>query len=60
MNKLTLKREQLSELTINDLTQVAAGQNAITAQGATCPVLRCLDPGFTDTSCNCCTASGSC
>ncbi len=57
--KLSLKRERLSELSINDLTNVV-GANAITGQGATCPLLRCIDPGFTDTSCECCTASGSC
>lgn len=57
--KLALKRERLTELTTADLTYVAGG-NAITVAGLTCPVTRCLDPGFTDTSCNCCTASGSC
>ena len=57
--RLTLKRERLTELTAADLTRVA-GADAITAVGFTCPVTRCLDPGITDTSCECCTASGSC
>lgn len=56
--RLTLKRERLSELTARDLTHVVGG-DAITANGFTCPLLRC-DLGITDTSCECCTASGSC
>jgi hypothetical protein len=56
---LRLKRETLVELTVHELTAVIGGQ-AQTANGLTCPVKRCLDPGLTDTSCNCCTASGSC
>lgn len=58
--KLNLKRERLTELTPDDLLTVNGAQQAITAVGTTCPLLRCLDPGFTDTSCNCCTASASC
>ncbi|MDQ1713427.1 MAG: hypothetical protein QOE45_2877 [Frankiaceae bacterium] len=56
---LRLKRETLAELTVDELTHVIGGQ-AITAQGLTCPVARCVDPGLTDTSCHCCTASASC
>ena len=56
--RLTLKRERLMELTARDLTSIVGG-NAITAVGFTCPLLRC-DLGITDTSCECCTASGSC
>ena len=57
-SRLTLKRERLQELTVRDLTVVVGG-DAITAVGFTCPLLRC-DLGITDTSCQCCTASGSC
>ena len=56
--RLTLKRERLMELTKDDLTNVVGG-HAITVQGFTCPIARC-DLGLTDTSCQCCTASGSC
>lgn len=58
--RLSLKRERLTELTAADLTNVAGGAYAVTVQGLTCPLKYCVDPGFTDTSCNCCTASGSC
>ena len=54
--KLTLKRETLNELTPADLMKVAGG--AITPDCRTVPINRCL--GLTETSCECCTASGSC
>jgi hypothetical protein len=57
---LRLKRETLVELTVDELTAVRGGQALTAAPVLTCPVKRCLDPGLTDTSCNCCTASGSC
>lgn len=57
--KLALKRERLTELTAADLTQVAGGQE-ITGVGLTCPLTGCPDLGITETSCRCCTASGSC
>lgn len=57
--KLTLHRERLMELTKADLTNVVGGQG-ITMVGFTCPIARCVDPGLTETSCECCTASGSC
>ena len=57
--RLTLKRERLTELTAKELTHVAGGQE-ITNNGRTCPVRYCVDLGLTDTSCQCCTASGSC
>lgn len=56
--RLTLKRERLMELNTRDLTHVV-GAHAITAAGFTCPLKYC-DLGITDTSCECCTASGSC
>jgi hypothetical protein len=58
-SRLTLKRERLSELTTADLTHVAGG-HAASLLGMTCPLAYCLDPGLTETSCECCTASGSC
>ena len=58
-SRLTLKRERLTELTTADLTNVAGG-NGGALSGLTCPLVYCLDPGITDTSCQCCTASGSC
>lgn len=51
---LSLKRERLTELTADDLTQVAGGH----VSRLTCPIEYCL--GLTYNSCNCCTASGSC
>lgn len=54
--KLSLKRETLTELTPADLRKVAGG--AATTACPTLPVNRCL--GLTETSCECCTASGSC
>ncbi|HVF06744.1 MAG TPA: hypothetical protein VNA20_18050 [Frankiaceae bacterium] len=55
---LSLKRERLMELSVADLTSVHGG-HAITAVGFTCPLRNC-DLGITETSCECCTASGSC
>lgn len=57
--RLALKRERLMELSTADLTNIVGGQ-AITMVGFTCPIGRCFDPGLTETSCECCTASGSC
>ncbi|MDQ1713430.1 MAG: hypothetical protein QOE45_2880 [Frankiaceae bacterium] len=37
---LNLKRETLSDLTVDELTSVVGG--AITVQGNTCPLLLCL------------------
>jgi hypothetical protein len=54
---LRLRRETLAELTVDELTHVVGG---VPDSGLTCPLTRCLDPGLTDTSCRCCTASGSC
>ncbi|HEU0132269.1 MAG TPA: hypothetical protein VFQ85_14870 [Mycobacteriales bacterium] len=39
---LTLKRETLAELTADELTGVGGGQQAITVQGFTCPLVSCL------------------
>ena len=57
-SRLTLKRERLVELTTSELTGIAGGHAA--SLFITCPLADCLDPGITDTSCECCTASGSC
>ena len=57
--RLSLKRERLMDLTTADLTNVVGGY-AITAVGFTCPIKTCVDLNLTETSCECCTASGSC
>jgi hypothetical protein len=54
---LSLKRERLTELTSVDLAAVIAGAE-LTPVIRTLPVKDCL--GLTNTSCECCTASGSC
>ena len=51
---LALKSERLVELSTDELGSVVGGQPAL----PTLPVKDCL--GLTETSCNCCTASGSC
>lgn len=56
---LSLKRETLTDLTPHELTTVIGGNN-ITGSGTTCPLLQCTGTNVTDTSCHCCTASGSC
>lgn len=38
---LSLKRETLAALSAHDLAGVAGAQQAITAQGSTCPLIEC-------------------
>lgn len=56
---LTLKRETLAPLTDFELSAVAGGQ-AITGQGATCPLLRCLGPMPSDDPLSCACETTQC
>ncbi|HEU0132261.1 MAG TPA: class I lanthipeptide [Mycobacteriales bacterium] len=56
---LSLKRETLAELTVEQLTHVAGAAAPATGRGTTCPLQNCLTLETCATQ-TCCTASASC
>ena len=52
---LNLRRETLSELTPGDLTSVVGGYEAATAEGFTCPAVRCVREMTILPTCGCLT-----